>query len=156
MVLRIGELDKNLRLAAKPLFAYRLIVCASPQYLTRHGWPRHPTDLREHECLVFFPWPTGLLHHWPSISAKGDPEVKVKSRLAINDWGALLEAALQGNGVLIGYEKGLEKPIKNGELITLLGDYKIPERTMNLLYDPSRINETRYKVFIDELCEYFN
>ncbi|HEY0210640.1 LysR family transcriptional regulator [Acerihabitans sp.] len=156
MVLRIGELDKNLRLATKPLFAYRLIVCAAPQYLTIHGWPRHPSDLNQHECLGFFPWPTGLLHHWPFVSAKGNTEVKVKSRLAINDWGALLEAALQGTGVLIGYEKGLEQPIKKGQLITILEDHKIPERTMNLLYDPSRKNETRYKVFIDELCEYFN
>jgi len=37
-----------------------------------------------------------------------------------------------------------------------LADYKIPERAMHLLYDPSRASETRYQVFIDELCAFFN
>ncbi len=156
MVIRIGEPDKILRLAAKPLPAYRLIACAAPQYLAEHGWPEHPSDLKHHACLGFSPWPAGLTHQWPFVSAESLTEVTVNSRLAINDWGAILEAALKGLGVLIGYEKGLEQPVKKGQLVTILEDYIIPERAMNLLYDTSRANETRYRVFIDELCEYFN
>ncbi|WP_345830075.1 LysR substrate-binding domain-containing protein [Erwinia sp. HDF1-3R] len=156
MVIRIGEPDKNLRLAAKPLPAYRLIACAAPQYLAEHGWPEHPSDLKHHACLGFSPWPAGLTHQWPFVSAESLTEVTVNSRLSINDWGAILEAALKGLGVLIGYEKGLEQPVKKGQLVTILEVYRIPERAMNLLYDASRANETRYRVFIDELCEYFN
>ncbi|MEH2920396.1 LysR substrate-binding domain-containing protein [Samsonia erythrinae] len=156
MVIRIGEPDKNLRFAAKPLPAYRLIACAAPQYLAEHGWPEHPSDLKHHACLGFSPWPAGLTHQWPFVGAESLTEVSVNSRLAINDWGAILEAALKGLGVLIGYEKGLEQPVKKGQLVTILEDYRIPERVMNLLYDASRANETRYRVFIDELCEYFN
>ncbi|WP_034914397.1 LysR family transcriptional regulator [Erwinia sp. 9145] len=156
MVIRIGEPDKHLRLAAKPLLPYRLIVCAAPQYLASHGWPTHPSDLEHHECLGFSPWPAGLTCQWPFTSSDGLTEVTVTSRLTINDWGAILEAALKGAGVLMGYEKGLEQPVKKGQLVTLLEDYKIPERVMNVLYDASRANETRYKIFIDELCDYFN
>lgn len=156
MVIRIGDLDKNLRFAAKPLPAWRLIACAAPQYLAKHGWPQHPSDLRHHECLGFSPWPAGLTHQWPFLSSEGLTGVTINSRLTINDWGAILEAAIQGTGVLIGYERGLEQPIKQGQLVTLLADYKIPERAMHLLYDPSRASETRYQVFIDELCAFFN
>ncbi|MDE1187198.1 MAG: LysR family transcriptional regulator [Pantoea sp.] len=156
MVIRIGDLDKNLRFAAKPLPAWRLIACAAPQYLAKHGWPQHPSDLHHHECLGFSPWPAGLTHQWPFLSTEGLTGVTINSRLTINDWGAILEAAIQGTGVLIGYERGLEQPIKQGQLVTLLADYKIPERAMHLLYDPSRASETRYQVFIDELCEFFN
>ncbi|MEE3643222.1 MULTISPECIES: LysR substrate-binding domain-containing protein [unclassified Brenneria] len=155
-VIRIGELDKDLRLAAKPLSAYRFIACAAPEYLAKHGWPRHPSDLKHHQCLGFSPWQAGLTHRWPFISAGGLSEVMVSSRLAINDWGAMLEATLKGAGVLIGYEKALEQPLKQGQLVTILADYRFPERAMHLLYDPSRAKETRYKVFIDALCQYFN
>ena len=156
MIIRIGETDKNLRLVARPLPAYRLIACAAPQYLAEHGWPLHPSDLKHHACLGFSPWSAGLANQWPFVSVESLTEVTVNSRLVINDWGAILEAALKGLGVLIGYEKGLEQPIKNGQLVTILEAYRIPERSMNLLYDASRGNETRYKVFIDELCEYFH
>ncbi|UNA34420.1 LysR substrate-binding domain-containing protein [Klebsiella pneumoniae subsp. pneumoniae] len=59
LVIRIGELDKKLRLAAKPLPAYRFIACAAPQYLTKYGHPEQPSDLKHHECLVFAPWSAG-------------------------------------------------------------------------------------------------
>ncbi|MGE0972290.1 LysR family transcriptional regulator [Klebsiella sp. WOUb02] len=154
--IRIGELDANLRLAAKPLSAYRLIACAAPRYLERRGWPLHPADLADHECLGFSPWFEGATHRWPFYSTKGLIEVEVTSRLIVNDWGAMLEAALKGVGVLIGYEKGLEQPIKEGRLVAILADYTFPERTMNLLYDPSRLKETRYRILVDELSDYFN
>ena len=80
----------------------------------------------------------------------------VNSRLAINDWGAILEAALRGTGLLFGYEKGLERFIKMGKLVPVLEDFNIPPREMHLLYDPSRANENRYKVFIDELYEHLS
>lgn len=156
LVIRIGELDKKLRLAAKPLPAYRFIACAAPQYLIKHGRPEHPTDLKVHECLVFAPWSAGLSHYWPFASPEGPVEVMVNSRLAINDWGAILEAALRGAGVLVGYEKWLRQLINKGKLVPVLEDFTIPSRAMHLLYDPSRLNESRYQVFIDEMFDYLS
>lgn len=156
LVIRIGELDKKLRLAAKPLPAYRFIACAAPQYLTKHGRPVHPSDLQAHECLVFAPWSAGLTHCWPFIGTEGSADVMVNSRLAINDWGAILEAALRGTGVLVGYEKELKQLIHKGKLVPVLEDFTIPSREMHLLYDPSRINESRYQIFIDELIDYLS
>ncbi|KGT96052.1 LysR family transcriptional regulator [Erwinia typographi] len=154
-VVRIGELDKNLRLAARSLAAYRLIACAAPGYLTEHGWPQHPDDLKNHQCLGFAPWQAGFSHRWQFISESKVSDVEVNSRLIINDWGALLQAALRGAGVIIGYEKALAQPLGQGKLVTLLADYRFPEQPMHLLYMPSRMKETRYRIFIDELCEYF-
>ncbi|SSI82012.1 LysR family transcriptional regulator [Klebsiella pneumoniae] len=156
LVIRIGELDKKLRLAAKPLPAYRFIACAAPQYLTKYGHPEQPSDLKHHECLVFAPWSAGLTHYWPFASTEGPAEVMVNSRLTINDWGAILEAALRGTGVLIGYEKELRRLINREKLVPVLENFTIPSREMHLLYDPSRVNESRYQVFIDEMIDYLS
>lgn len=156
LVIRIGELDKKLRLAAKPLPAYRFIACAAPRYLIKHGRPEHPADLKVHECLVFAPWSAGLTHYWPFASPEGPVEVMVNSRMAINDWGAILEAALRGAGVLVGYEKWLRQLINKRKLVPVLEDFTIPSRAMHLLYDPSRLNESSYQVFIDEMFDYLS
>lgn len=38
-------------LAGKPLGTVRQLLCASPDYLQRHGEPQHPQDLLRHSCL---------------------------------------------------------------------------------------------------------
>lgn len=155
VVFRIGEPDKNLRYVAKPLPPYRLITCAAPDYLARRGIPEHPEDLQYHDCIGFSPWPAGLAGEWPFICEQQIIHVTVNGPLIINDWGAILEAALKGNGILIGYEKGLELPILRGELIPLLENFPIPERPLNLLCDPQRIKENRCQLLISEITEYF-
>lgn len=155
-VIRIGDLDKNLRLVAKPLVAYRLIACASPEYLIKNGRPHHPTELQHHQCIGFSPWQeAGSTHLWPFASQDGQSNIEVSSRLTVNDWGAMLEAALKGAGVLIGYEKALHPLLHSGRLVALLAEYNIPEQAMHLLYDASRAREKRCNVFFNALCEYF-
>ena len=59
-VVRLGPLQKNLALIARPLRTYRLVACASPAYLLAHGTPQLPSDLIDHECLGFAPWVSDL------------------------------------------------------------------------------------------------
>src|SRR5258708_6800329 len=51
LAVRYGELaDSTLRV--KRLGDNRRAVCASPAYLKRQGTPRHPDELRDHECIL--------------------------------------------------------------------------------------------------------
>lgn len=155
VVIRIGELDTNLRLAARPLSPYQLIACASPDYLEKNGWPQHPRDLKHHQCLSFSPWRGGSTWRWPFLDGGKRCDTEISSRLAINDWGALLEMALKGAGVLIGYKKALRPLLERGQLVTILADYPFPAQQMHVLYESSRVKETRYRVLIDALCDEF-
>lgn len=154
-VIRIGELAPSLRLAAKPLSPYRLIACASPRYLEKQGTPQHPDELQQHNCLGFTPWLHDNAFHWPFTHGDDRGRVQVSGSLTINDWGAMLEAALCGGGVLLGYELALSEPLRRGELVRLLPEYAFPQKAMHLLYDPRRAGETRLRVLIDELCARF-
>src|SRR5262249_34630391 len=58
-VMRVGALADS-SLVARPLGAYRLVNCASPGYLARHGVPKTPDDLASH-CLI---------HYVPALGSK--------------------------------------------------------------------------------------
>lgn len=50
IALRVG-LPADASVIAKKILSTRRIVCASPAYMSRHGTPRRPEDLREHDCI---------------------------------------------------------------------------------------------------------
>ncbi|MGL5484226.1 MAG: LysR substrate-binding domain-containing protein, partial [Aeromonas veronii] len=83
-------------LIARPLLTQHYRLCAAPDYLNRHGVPRHPADLARHQCL-HGNW--GEHERWQFVGEDGQSEeVRVASRLRINHWPALLTAALSGAG----------------------------------------------------------
>jgi len=48
--LRIGPLEDS-GLVSRKIVDLRRVVCASPSYLARNGWPAEPADLARHACL---------------------------------------------------------------------------------------------------------
>lgn len=73
VAVRVGGSDDS-RLVRRVLAPHRLITCAAPDYLARHGTPAKPEALGEHETLVFShqglpaPWRylvNGQLHEQP-------------------------------------------------------------------------------------------
>src|SRR5256885_1108433 len=51
LAIRIADLADS-SLAARKLAPNRRVVCASPDYLRRHGTPQTPQDLTGHNCLT--------------------------------------------------------------------------------------------------------
>jgi DNA-binding transcriptional LysR family regulator len=75
--IRIGPLEDS-TLVAQPLGRVRRMVVASPEYLRRHGTPRHPRDLLKANCVRFsggtVPWWTfhegkSVCHWQPGIQS---------------------------------------------------------------------------------------
>jgi DNA-binding transcriptional LysR family regulator len=50
LAVRIARLQTS-TLVSRRLTSTRLILCASPEYLRRHGAPGHPSDLAQHSVL---------------------------------------------------------------------------------------------------------
>ncbi len=47
---QIADLERHL--GARLLARSQVIACAAPEYLERHGRPRHPDELAEHQLLL--------------------------------------------------------------------------------------------------------
>ncbi len=80
-VVRMGQIG-SAEWVARPLPPYAMQICAAPSYLQRKGIPRHPADLRNHDCLTHLAWRGGhgwrLRGHPRSMSSKTSPGLRSK------------------------------------------------------------------------------
>ncbi|GLO45097.1 MULTISPECIES: LysR family transcriptional regulator [Pseudomonas] len=120
--IRIGELADN-RLVARKLCDHLRILCASPEYLARHGVPVQPEDLAGHDCLGF----SGLrsFPEWRLMSGGRQVSVKVAGSLRSNDNEALLEAARRGVGILAGGDWLMGEDLAAGRLVRVLPQWQL-------------------------------
>ena len=52
LAVRISRLQSS-SLVSRPLATTRLMLCASPEYLRRHGTPAHPSELARHAVIAY-------------------------------------------------------------------------------------------------------
>ena len=93
---RIGELpDSSMR--ALKVGSVRLVVCASREYLQRHGLPRTPQDLLQHSIIASRAG--GNAFDWRFETPAGVPNLRMQPRLSVTTNDAAIEAALKGFGI---------------------------------------------------------
>ncbi|KRB64162.1 LysR substrate-binding domain-containing protein [Noviherbaspirillum sp. Root189] len=87
LAFRAGQ-AKDSDLMIRRLLYYRRITCASPRYLALYGAPQHPSDLLQHQCLLYRHEPHPL--QW-EYRFNGDAiKVAVKGTYASNESHVLL------------------------------------------------------------------
>lgn len=148
----IGQ--KNLRdnrVVARELRPMRMIVAASADYLAKHGTPRTPDELAQHRCLVHRNPGNGRLQQWLHDENPLD-EQSAWFITTLPD--ALLDAALNGMGIVYLADWYLTKPVAEGRLVSLLDDFHPAPHGLWVKYAGGRL-APRSRVFVDYLLEKF-
>jgi LysR family transcriptional regulator, transcriptional activator for dmlA len=153
------RIDVAIRMTATPPMSYvarklgddRRLFCASPTYLERRGRPRHPKDLKAHDCLVF--WAAGAPVPW-KVRDKGgkSASLRVCGPLQTNNTLALRDAAVAGLGIadLPAYLVG--EDLRTGRLESVLDDFVAFERAVYAIYPPGRSVPARAREFVRVLA----
>jgi len=141
-------------LSARKIAPAPRVLCASPAYLERAGIPRHPRDLRGHECLSYGYLATGL--QWKLAGRDGqEHSVQVPWRLCTNNGEVLRDAALGGQGIALLPLFIAGGHLRDGSLQAVLPRYKAPETSIYALYPSSRYVPVKLRAFVDFLAERF-
>ncbi|WP_033069182.1 LysR family transcriptional regulator [Thalassospira australica] len=151
IALRFGRItDSSLRV--RPLGLTRRIICASPEYLAKHGTPKTPSDLKNHNCLImrFGPNLDNLWRFGPDGTKQ---IVTVRGNRIANDGGLVRQWALDGYGIVWKAELDVGEDIRAGRLVEVLGDYASPPTPLQMLFPPSRTQPHRVKVLADRLTK---
>ncbi|MGF6763981.1 DNA-binding transcriptional LysR family regulator [Paraburkholderia sp. GAS33] len=156
--IRIGT-PGNPDLVARPLRAYRLVLCASSAYLDASGVPATPEDLRAHQCLTYAYPLRSEMHaaqpEWTLSGTNGTVSVPVRGRLRIDNSEALRRALLAGMGIAMLPGILVDADIEAGRLIEVLPGYAAPMRQINLLYLRDRQMSPKLRSFVEFVVERF-
>jgi len=131
LAIRIGDIHQD-DLVAKYLCPYRMVICASPDYLARHGTPQTPADLSEHLCLSHTVWTAR--NEWRLPGMEGEVRWKRDAILRCNDGYGLRMAAIAGAGLLLQPEVLVAEELANGRLIRVLEQHTPRPRPVHLLW----------------------
>jgi len=114
----------------------RYAVVASPDYVARHGKPKHPKDLLDHGCIRIR-FGRGALLDFEFEKAGKAVKVSPPAKLIANYPGLAQRAARDGVGYWVTFEDYVREGIKSGALISVLDDWCTPFPGP-FLYYPSR------------------
>ncbi|MGZ5795002.1 MAG: LysR substrate-binding domain-containing protein [Croceibacterium sp.] len=141
-------------LMTRQIASCRLVICGAPAYFKKHGVPQTPSDLANHNCLMF----TGAsyMRGWGLGSPKAESlEGPLKGNLRSNNAAVLLLGALSGQG-LVGMPTYLvSDALRSGRLRTVLDDYAAPPLTIRAVYPHNRHLSAKVRTFVDFLAERF-
>jgi DNA-binding transcriptional LysR family regulator len=152
--IRIGNLTDSSLIARKLGIANRVVV-ASPAYLERHGVPKCPVDLEQHQCLKLS-IPTSL-NKWEFVLADGPRTVEVSGRFEADNAIALHEAALAGLGLFRAATFVVGDDIKAGRLVQVLQEFEISgDPGIFVVWPHNRNLSAKVRAFVDTLVDAFS
>lgn len=152
LVLRIGNL-KNSTLRARKVGTTRLRVYAHESYLAKHGVPREPQDLRDHNCLLYQHQLSGP-NDWEFSGPRGKETVEVSGNFSAENSVPLYQAAKDGLGIT-RLPSFIEEAFGRTGMVYLLEEYA-PEVDIHAVYATTRKPPLNTRVFIDYLAEHLS
>ncbi len=160
-VLRIGSVVDT-SLIARPLGLMRMLNCASPAYLARHGVPASLADLtdpqQDHRLVHFVNTLGAKSGGFDYLDESGQARsLALPGAITVNNAEAYQAACLAGLGLIqvpvLGERDALLRDaLHNGALVAVLPELAAPPMPINLLYANRRNLSRRVRVVMDWLA----
>src|SRR6201997_1181793 len=152
--IRVGErLEKDM-IAVRLTPHVRMLAVAPPDYLARGGEPQMPADLHRHACINWrFPG-SGQIYRWRLGKNGKNVEIAVEGPLISNHQDVVVEAALQGLGLLYAYDHArVGEAMARRRLKRVLADWSLMSPGLYLYYSNRRHPQPALRAFIDCLLD---
>jgi DNA-binding transcriptional LysR family regulator len=160
VAIRNGTL-RDSSLVARKICDLHRVICASPAYLKKHGVPKTPQDLLNHNCISISGAPQ--LRKWPfSVVAKGGgargiENIDVHGNVSANNAETLLQLAATGVGVIRLADVIVADGIRAGWLVPLLTDvHHVEPLPLTAVYPQGKHKSPRVAAFVNFLVERFS
>ena len=146
LAIRLGRLQDS-SMKARRLALRKLHLCASRDYLKRHGEPHSLSELQHHNCLL------GTLEYWRFREDGAERNLRVHGTMRANSGRTLLDAALKGVGLVQLPDYYVDQALAEQQLIPLLTRFEPEREGIWALYPPSRHLSTKVRLLVDYLVE---
>ena len=152
VALRIGQL-KSSSLIAKKVAPIRVMLCAAPDYLNKHGTPTQPEDIAEHRYL-----------HYSYMNMDGKDDIyqllkakylKQGSELRSNNGDVLVDAAIAGAGIVLQPTFIISEALSSGKLVVVLPKLEPEALGLYAVYAHRKLLPHKVRCFIDFMEGYY-
>jgi LysR family transcriptional regulator, regulator for bpeEF and oprC len=150
LAIRFGDLNDS-RLKVRKLRGTRLVTCASPAYLSKHGVPLNIVDLGQHVCVSFVFRSSGRQFQWRFKAAGRTVEFNPQQGLAVNDGGANRRLALLGACLIQDLDVNVAQELAAGDLFEVLETFSTEAFPIAIVWPAGRHQPTRVRALIDHL-----
>jgi DNA-binding transcriptional LysR family regulator len=152
IAVRIGAL-RDSGLIARKLATCRMLVCAAPSYIKKHGAPKRPSDLKDYACLSYAYWLEG--EDWKFTRRGAEAVVRVDCRFRCNNGDAVAEAAAAGAGIALQPDFIAGPLIRKGRLVEILPDWRAAEFGVYAVYAPTQFLPAKSRAFLEHLAKLY-
>ncbi len=150
LAIRIGELPSS-SLVARKLAAVRRILCATPDYVERHGTPAAIEDLEQHVCIS-----AHNNAYWHLSGPNGPVALRPVGPLSTNSSEVVREAVLSGLGIAFRSTWDVGPDLRAGRLVQVLPDWEGSSDVGLYAVYPSRQHlPAKVRAFIDFLADLY-
>ncbi len=150
---RVGDFPDS-SLVSLRLADNRRLCVATPDYLRRHGTPRHPSDLVRFDCLTL----SSEASQTRGWAFRVDGEViylRPAGPLDCSDGQVLRDWCLQGRGIAWRSTWEVEADIAQGHLVEVLAAYAAPPNGIYAVLPQRKHLPLRVRLWVEHLRHHF-
>lgn len=153
VAIRTREYEPDSTITIRRLASTRRVLAASPAYLASKGQPQTPSELKDHDLLVYVH--ANRANELKFVRGNENQTVQVQGLLESNDGQVLRAAALSGLGILVQPSYIVYDDIVAGRLVPLLRDWDLARLQINIAYPSRKHLSAKVRSFIDFMAEEF-
>ena len=123
----------------------RRIVVATPAYLQRHGTPKSPGELTNHEAIIYT---RGGGQSWTFRKGAAEVPVVLQGRLKVTQAEGLREAVNHDMGLAVALEWVFSPELKSGKVVEIFKDWALPPTNLSAVYPTGRLASTKARALV--------
>ena len=150
VAVRIAHLPDS-SLTAIKVGSVKRIVCASPEYLAKHGTPKTPADLANHHAVTFSQDP--LATDWSFGVGSTLERVRLSPKLWVNSVEVALDAVVAGRGITRVLSYQAAAALQARKLKVVLQDYESQSIPVSVVFPEGRQASAKVRAFVEFAVE---
>lgn len=134
----------------KKLGLWTRTLCASPEYIKKHGRPKNLEELKQHNCLLHYDNKEGT---WP-LNVDGETKnIPINGNISTDSSLNLKNLACKGIGITYLPSFIIFRELSNKTLIPILPKHFLPPKEIYAVYTKNRYRIKKVKALLEFLTE---
>ncbi|HEX6120539.1 MAG TPA: LysR family transcriptional regulator [Dongiaceae bacterium] len=152
--LRIRTNLPDSSLIARRLCRITRSVCAAPAYLKRAGTPKAPSDLKNHDCLIYTLATSPF--EWKFLAGNRNVTVRVNGSIQSNNGQFLMSFLRAGLGIALLPDFTVGDDIRSGRLKRILENHPVEPHDLYVVYPANRHQSPKLRAFMDMAAQHLS